>query len=334
MKITNKLLAISALCLLTSFSAFSQKVIEPSDKSVATNEVKTATESTEAVKSKTEEKMAAPAKRQSGSSDSWKGFYIGGNVGGTVANHSLVTSTTFCGGFNLTVPVNAFVSPANGCFFAQSSVDLVNRAGNQDVKPKEFTGGMQTGYNFQAGKFVVGVEADFNSARQNQTVIVRDNYTNVTPQYPFQVSQTIKTDWLMTVRPRAGFTAGKALIYGTGGLAVTNINYQMNFEDFPPTPPLFSINGKAVSSNTIKETKAGWTAGAGAEFKISDKWSVKGEYLYTQFNAGGVSNNVVVTTINSSGGVNGTPTTVANQTLTNNVKLKSNNFRFGINYRF
>lgn len=283
MKITTKILAIYAVCLLTSLAAFSQEAIELSDKSVTTNEVKTAPESTEAVKPKVEVINAIPAKRQSANSDSWKGFYIGGNIGGTTSNHSLVTSTTFCGGFSESVVGNVFTT-TNGCYFAQSSVDLVNRAGNQEAKPKGFTGGVQAGYNFQAGKFVAGVEADFNTARQNQTVSGRETFTNITPGFPFQITQTIKTDWLMTVRPRAGFTAGKALIYGTGGLAVTNLNYQMNYEDFPANPPVFFVISKGTASKTIKETKAGWTAGGGAEFKISDNWSVKGEYLYTQFN--------------------------------------------------
>lgn len=333
MKITPRVLAIIALLLLTSLSAFSQERFTPSDKSVATNEVKTTPDSTETDKPKAEETKATPVKRQSADSDSWKGFYIGGNVGGTVANHSLVTSTTFCGGianFTLSAANVATVTP---CFFAQSSVDLVNRAGNREAKPKGFTGGVQAGYNFQAGKFVAGVEADFNSARQNQTVSGRDNFTNVNPQYPFQVTQTIKTDWLMTVRPRAGFTAGKALIYGTGGLAVTNVNYQLNYEDFPPTPPVNAVQIKGSASKTIKETKAGWTAGAGAEFKINDNWSVKGEYLYTQFNANGTTNNFSIATINSGGTSNGS-TAIPNQILTSDVKLKSHNFRFGFNYRF
>lgn len=333
MKITTKILALFALCLLTSHSAISQEVIQPSDKSVANIEVKTAPESTETVKPNVEETKAAPVKRQSADSDSWKGFYIGGNVGGTTSNHSLVTSTTFCGGianFTLSATNVATVTP---CFFAQSSVDLVNRAGNREAKPKGFTGGVQAGYNFQSGNFVAGVEVDFNSARQNQTVSGRDNFTNTTPQYPFQVTQTIKTDWLMTVRPRAGFTAGKALIYGTGGLAVTNVDYLMNYEDFPATPPVNAVQIKGSASKTIKETKAGWTAGAGAEFKISNRWSVKGEYLYTQFNLSETTNNLSIATINSGGTSNGS-TAIPNQILSSDVKLKLHKFRLGFNYRF
>ena len=133
----------------------------------------------------------------------------------------------------------------------------------------------------------------------------------------------------MTVRPRAGFTTGKALFYGTAGLAVTNVNYQMNFEDFPN--PNFS---KATFSNAIKEAKAGFIAGAGTEVKVSNKWAVKGEYLYTQFKMNGTTNNGSFIFINSSGNPTGNSTMVPNQVFTSNVKLKSNIFRIGFNYQF
>lgn len=331
MKFTARVIAICALSLTASLLVFSQESGQQVGQSVALKEMNRLSETPV---SKNQDVEAAAAKRQSNDSENWKGFYIGGNVGGTTSNHSLVTSTAFCGGFNGAVVGGVFTFPSNGCYFAQSSVDLVNRAGNQKAKPKGFTGGVQAGYNFQAGKFVAGVEADFNSAHQNKTVSGRDNYTNVSPQYPFQVTQTIKTDWLMTVRPRAGVAVGRALIYGTGGLAVTNVNYQMNFEDFPANPPVGFISSKGTASTSVKETKAGWTAGAGAEFKINDSWSFKGEYLYTQFNADGTANNFLVATINSSGGVSGTPQSVTGQIFTSDVKLKSHHFRFGINYRF
>lgn len=335
MKNTTRILAICAVCLLTSLSAFSQEVTQPSDKSVANNEVKTTPESTKTAKPTVEEKKAAPAKRQSGNSDSWKGFYIGGNIGGKTSNHSLAGSTAPCGGFAFSIlssgpPLN--IRSDNGCYIRDVDIPTVNQAGNKVAKPKGFTGGAQVGYNFQAGNFVAGIEVDFNSARQNKTVSGGDNYQVGSLVRPFEVTQTIKTDWLMTVRPRAGFSAGKTLIYGTGGLAVTNLNYQMKFEDFPPISTS-SSNSKATADKMIKETKAGWTAGAGAEFKINDKWSVKGEYLYTQFNTSGNTNNMSVVFLNPAGAVSNVIQT-PNQIFTSDVKLKSHHFRFGVNYRF
>jgi len=112
------------------------------------------------------------------------------------------------------------------------------------------------------------------------------------------------------------------------GLAVTNINYQMNFVDTPPVNrPTLS---RATASKTIKKSQAGWTAGGGAEIKIDDKWSVKGEYLYTQFNVTETSNNLSATFATLPGQV----VTHPDQVFTHTIKLKSNILRFGINYRF
>ncbi len=214
-------------------------------------------------------------KEKKANTGGWGGFYIGGNLGLNAANNSMVTSTEFCGGFGV-----------NDCYFAQSSVDLVNKAGKKEAKGSGFTGGLQVGYLFQKNKLVAGIEADYNIAKQNETVSSRETYTNITPGYQFELKQTIKSDWLMTIRPKIGYATGKAFIYATGGLAFTSINYQMNFEDFPNP-----FQSKSTFSNAVKQTKTGWTAGAGAEFKVSNNWSVKGEYLYTQFNTTGTTNN-------------------------------------------
>jgi len=92
----------------------------------------------------------------------------------------------------------------------------VNQVGAQKVSPRGFIGGFQAGYNFQTNNFVAGIEGDFNSTKQNKSVSGTANYPDVAFPWPFTITQSIKTDWLLTIRPRAGFTAGKALIYGTG----------------------------------------------------------------------------------------------------------------------
>lgn len=276
------------------------------------------------------------AQSNAGSADteSWDGFYAGVTVGADFADADLNSSTTFCGGFNLTIPSNAFVAGPNGCYFAQSSVDLVNAAGNQSVSSTEWSGGVLAGYNWQSGNFVAGAEVDFARHRRNETVSAGANYTNVNPTYPFVVGQSIDTDWLVTARVRAGVTTGRALFYVTGGMAVTRVNYQMTFADSPPTPPLFSINSRGSASSSILDTEIGWAAGAGAEFKINDRWSITANYLHTDFDAAAMANNFTVVTVNSAGGINGSPTVVPNQTFTNRVNLSSDSVRIGVNYRF
>ncbi len=67
---------------------------------------------------------------------SWTGFYLGGNIGGAWA-HRDVTDTFFLGDFG------------NG--------------NNNGV----FIGGGQVGYNWQVGYAVLGIEADFDGAANN-----------------------------------------------------------------------------------------------------------------------------------------------------------------------
>src|SRR5215471_873497 len=133
----------------------------------------------------------------------------------------------------------------------------------------------------------------------------------------FTITQTVETNWLYTLRPRLGFTTGPVLIYGTGGLAMTNLQYQSFFSDTFAT---------AKESAIVKSTQTGWAAGAGAEFKVGNHWSVKGEYLYGDFGSvHGASTNLTAFT---------PPIMYPTNGFTHGADLTANIFRFGFNYRF
>jgi len=123
------------------------------------------------------------------------------------------------------------------------------------------TVGGTAGYNWQFGNAVLGLEGDVDWAKIQGT-------TGST-LCPFGC--TASTDWLSTVRGRAGYAFGGILPYVTGGLAVGDIN-----ANFP---------GFAVASTT----NAGWTVGGGIEFALPGNWSAKVEYLHVDlghFNCG------------------------------------------------
>jgi outer membrane immunogenic protein len=103
--------------------------------------------------------------------------------------------------------------------------------------------------------------------------------------------------WLSTVRGRVGYAFDRFLPYVTGGLAVGDIRAR--------TP------GFAGGS----DTNTGWAVGGGVEYAIYMNWTAKAEYLYVDlgnFNCG-LACGVVAP---------------------NNVSLRSNIFRGGLNYRF
>jgi outer membrane immunogenic protein len=232
----------------------------------------------------------------------WRGFYAGANAGDTLGRSTADTSTVF----------------SSTGYFAATSVPAIATAGRQSLRPNGFTGGGEVGFNAQTGHWVYGAEGDFGVMRLRQTQSTTAVYPCCSPA-AFTVTQSIKTSWLLTARPRFGYTTGHALLYGTGGVAVTKLNYQAVFTDTFAT---------AHENGGTNKSKTGWTAGAGVEYQLpSNKhWSVKGEYLYADFGR-------VTTTSTNLTALTG-PGAFPSNVFTHSDKLHAHILRGGINYRW
>ena len=173
------------------------------------------------------------------------------------------------------------------------------------LSPDGFTGGGQLGYNYQTGNIVFGLEADFDYFGLKGTSTISSTFVG---GGDFTLNNSVKTDWLFTLRPRVGVAFDRFLPYVTGGLAVTNVKYSSSLAD-----PVF---GTSQASN-VNETKAGWTVGGGVEYAVTPKWSVKAEYLYADFGS------VSMTSIGGNGAV-----------FSQSATLKANIVRGGVNVKF
>jgi outer membrane immunogenic protein len=111
-----------------------------------------------------------------------------------------------------------------------------------------FQGGAYGGYNFQNGQFVYGGEADLGYSGGSET------------NNGIKAKQGVEG----SVRARAGIALDPVLLYGTGGLAVTNSKLS--------TP-----------TDSDSNTRIGWTAGAGAEAKITQNIVGRAEYRYSDY---------------------------------------------------
>jgi outer membrane immunogenic protein len=229
----------------------------------------------------------------------FKGLYAGLNIGGASGSSTAQTSTVF----------------SSTGYFATSSVPAIATAGVQNLGTNGFNGGGLVGYNFQHHNFIFGLETDIGRMKLSKS-------QSTTATYPccpstFTVTQSLNTSWMYTLRPRAGFTRGPLFIYGTGGLAVTNVNYQALFTDTFAT---------AHENGGVNQTQKGWAAGGGAEVKLRRRWSVKGEFLHADFG----SESATSTNLTASVAPGAFPTNV----YTHTAGLTANVYRFGLNYRF
>jgi outer membrane immunogenic protein len=118
-----------------------------------------------------------------------------------------------------------------------------------------FFGGAQIGYNQQFGGFVIGAEID-------------GSFSGIEGDLSLAGERIAETEltWFGTARLRAGFAWDRALFYGTGGVAVGEVENTL-------APGL----DESVSGS---DTSVGWTAGLGMEYAITDNWSAKVEYLH------------------------------------------------------
>ena len=184
----------------------------------------------------------------------WTGFYAGLNVGG---------------GFGRTGASETGI-PETG---ALAIVASANYGLNHDLTG--WFAGAQAGYNWQVKNWVWGVEADIQGSDINGRgtltgtfVAQRDGGAAFPTNF---VTAGEKIDYFGTARLRGGFLATPALLlYGTGGLAWGNVKTSGQFHY--ATPVDYLASGSRV--------QVGWTVGAGAEYKVSQNWSIKGEYLY------------------------------------------------------
>ena len=209
-------------------------------------------------------------------------------------------------------------------FYAGINAGYGHNAGNIDArgvsgaKSKDeehsFIGGIQVGANRQYGDIVVGIEADFNDSQLEDSESIYANFGFAEDYY----HHDSKVDWFSTLRGRIGYAPRQnLLLFVTGGVAMGRIESKTRFEvDYTPWD-----EGDTSWSSSARDTRFGGVVGAGAEYSVASRWSVKAEYLFVDL---GTKTNVV----------NGTYVNGDAKTYSVKNKGQFSVFRLGVNFRF
>ena len=246
---------------------------------------------------------------KSSSDFSWVGPYIGLTLGG-VSSNAQMSST---------------VGPVTDTSYFASTADVnsVAQAGSITMQPSAPIIGVQFGDNLYASHGVLfGMVLDYSPLHLSQSSTANVAYPSGIGNYTMQTS--MDTDWLYTIRGRLGYiphTSWPMMLYGTGGLAVTNLRATNSFNDTT------SLAGQGGSSNSNNQT--GWTLGLGIEFPVVQHLTINAEYLYLHF--GRVTSTGSIQNTSAGFGVSANSLTSSVSTATN---LHANVFKVGVNYKF
>jgi outer membrane immunogenic protein len=263
--------------------------------------------------------VAAPALAQT--TPDWSGPYVG-IYGGVLdakedKDERLVFDRDFDGDFDDAVLLsgtgNDAFSPgscpgnarnnaaAGGCISDQTGVEA----------------SVRLGYDRQFGSLVVGVVGELSATDVQDSV----NAFSTTPA-AYVFTRDIKH--MAALRLRAGFAAGPALYYVTGGAAYAKIDNRFR-----------TTNGANSFTETVDEDDAdGYQVGAGVEWRLAPNLSVTGEYLFTDLTPGDY---VVRAGPGSAPATNPfilPPNTAGTDIARSNDKMDLHALRIGMNVRF
>ena len=187
----------------------------------------------------------------------WTGFYIGGNVGGIWNDTRDDVFPTGCFLFNVACGLGPTVNPLRSNSVRLERLRLHRRwSGRLQLAERQVRRRFRSRHQLQrdqrqqlhqpSGCCAAGRELHPLGDRQAQ--------------------------WFGTFRGRAGFTVTPSfLLYATGGLAFGQVK-SASAVAFTATTDVYA--------GSLDETRFGWTVGAGGEWMIAPKWSIKAEYLF------------------------------------------------------
>lgn len=213
---------------------------------------------------------------------------------------------------------NGFYTGLSGGYGIGKFQDLVQRDDDNFHRydsyknGRGFLGGAQAGYNWQLGRSLAGIEADFSYSDIKRTALL-------TSDDGYRYNSKMEVPWFATLRARVGFLpTDQFLFYATGGLIYGRASTSRVFTGIGR--PLCSGN---CSIGTMADNKLSWTAGAGFEYFVSRVVTFKFEYLYADLG----SKSGVHTEDLPSGGISDFRQF---ETASHGLNI----FRFGFNYHY
>lgn len=132
----------------------------------------------------------------------------------------------------------------------------------------------------------MGIEADISFGS------VGEKWIDPDPNSGYYTEDKVTA--LGTLRARLGYAADRFMPYVTGGLAIGKSKHVLGCETAlvvnPGTGGCTAGTATRVEfENSGSDTSTGYVVGFGGEYAVTDNWTLKAEYLYTDLGKNSVS---------------------------------------------
>jgi outer membrane immunogenic protein len=157
----------------------------------------------------------------------------------------------------------AYVGGNIGANWVNISLPPIATAGHTG-STAAFTGGLQAGYLWQTSQFVYGLEAFLNFDGNSKSFGYVNGYNgNI-------YSEREREDLDFGVRGRLGYAFDRFLPFVSVGVTFADLNSRLN-----------NVTAGLSDSNTRLRT--GFQAGGGLEYAITNNWTARGEYTFSDY---------------------------------------------------
>ncbi|HLB56883.1 MAG TPA: hypothetical protein VJK30_06120 [Coxiellaceae bacterium] len=241
----------------------------------------------------------------------WQGSYVGAFLAGDVGYDYAATD----------------VGAASSTNYFQNTADVnaVNNSGTSIFHPIGAVAGIQIGHNWMDKKYIVfGAVFDVSSLSLNATN-TQNNITYASSSDQFSIETSLKTSWLMTLRGILGCSINKShlptMLYGTAGMAITQMNINDSFSDNSALQGLGTIHSNLYN--------LGVALGAGVNVAAIKHTFFNIEYLFVY-----MPSMIANSTITNSAAGFGIPLGSQTSSFAVTNRLDINLLKAGISYHF
>jgi len=190
----------------------------------------------------------------------WQGFYGGLALGGAYNTTHPDTEVLYSG---------YFVDGGGG----SSDRAQLNPILQKTLKGWDLTGSALVGYDFQSGNITYGIEGDLTLMDYSESKGVGTTIYDTNAD-TFTTDTTVKTNFMISLRPKIGYVVGNFQLYASTGISVSRFKMTHNFSD--------TSTGTDLSYSDTK-TAFGISSSVGANYRINNGWALRGEYIFNYY---------------------------------------------------